>query len=113
MTRFVLICALLAAVNALSMSNRMGIHMDSVPPTDSGAACTRLGEQKEASTAQQFGKRPTASQQWYECKEPTEDPSVTCFLAPEWMGLPDGKWLCSDALKSEDKLTGTYPEDSY
>lgn len=39
---------------------------------------------------------------------------MTCILAPEWMGLADETWLCSDALKSEDKTgRSTYGEDSY
>ena len=55
-----------------------------------------------------------AGSQWYECQEPAEDPLMTCFLAPEWMGLEPGVWLCSDGLKSDDKLgRSTYGEDSY
>ena len=36
------------------------------------------------------------------------------MLAPEWMGLEEGTWLCTDALKSEDKLKdASYSENSY
>jgi len=39
---------------------------------------------------------------------------ITCFLAPEWMNLEEETWLCSDALKSEDKRwRSSYGEDSY
>ena len=54
-------------------------------------------------------------EQWYECTEPSAlDPTINCMLAPEWMGLEEGTWLCTDALKSEDKLTiDSYSENSY
>ena len=54
------------------------------------------------------------TEQWYECSEPSDDPVITCFLAPEWMNLEAETWLCSDALKSEDKRwRSSYGEDSY
>lgn len=54
------------------------------------------------------------TEQWYECSEPADDPVMTCILAPEWMDLADESWLCSDALKSEDKRgRSSYGEDSY
>ena len=54
------------------------------------------------------------TEQWYECSEPSDDPVITCFLAPEWMNLASETWLCSDALKSEDKRwRSSYGEDSY
>lgn len=54
------------------------------------------------------------TEQWYECSEPADDPVMTCILAPEWMDLADETWLCSDALKSEDKRgRSSYGEDSY
>ena len=54
------------------------------------------------------------TEQWYERSEPSDDPVITCFLAPEWMNLADETWLCSDALKSEDKRwRSSYGEDSY
>ena len=53
-------------------------------------------------------------EQWYECAEPADDPVITCFLAPEWMDLGPDRWLCSDALKSEEQVRmETYGEDSY
>ena len=56
-----------------------------------------------------------STEQWYECTEPSAlDPTINCMLAPEWMGLEEGTWLCTDALKSEDKLTvASYSENSY
>ena len=53
------------------------------------------------------------TEQWYECSEPADDPVMTCILAPEWMDLADETWLCSDALKSDDKGGSSYGEDSY
>ena len=56
-----------------------------------------------------FEKRETSSLEnnpmsgdWLFCKEPPEDPSVTCFLADDvdWLDgkAPEGSpWLCSDA----------------
>ena len=53
-------------------------------------------------------------EQWYECSEPATDPMMTCILAPEWMELEEGTWLCSDALKSDEKtVRNSYGEDSY
>ena len=62
-----------------------------------------------------YARRHTiGSQSWYECNSPADDPVITCFLAPEWMGLSEDAWLCSDSLKSEDKLDrNSYFEDSY
>ena len=42
------------------------------------------------------------SGEWLFCKEPPEDPSVTCFLADDvdWLDgkAPEGSpWLCSDS----------------
>ena len=56
-----------------------------------------------------------STEQWYECTEPSAlDPTINCMLAPERMGLEEGTWLCTDALKSEDKLTvASYSENSY
>ena len=56
-----------------------------------------------------------STEQWYECTEPSAlDPTINCMLAPEWMGLEEGTWLCTDALKSEDKLkVASYSENSY
>lgn len=34
--------------------------------------------------------------QWYTCDAPTEDPTITCFLAPEWMDLKPGSYLCTE-----------------
>ena len=54
------------------------------------------------------------NEQWYDCSEPADDPMITCFLAPEWMGLGSDRWVCSDALKSDDKRAGSdYSDDSY
>ena len=80
-------------------------------------ACTRLESQKEANTAAPFHEgrqHHIGTEQWYECSEPSDDPVITCFLAPEWMNLEAETWLCSDALKSEDKRwRSSYGEDSY
>ena len=55
------------------------------------------------------------AEQWYECTEPSAlDPTINCMLAPEWMGLEEGTWLCTDALKSDDKLdVKSYGDNSY
>lgn len=36
------------------------------------------------------------SGKWYACTGPADDMELTCFLAPKWMGLPEGQWVCSD-----------------
>ena len=53
--------------------------------------------------------------QWYECTEPASDPMMTCILAPEWMGLAEDTWLCSDDVYSDDMKPRrpSYGDDSY
>ena len=80
------------------------------------AMCTRLESQQQAHAAAPFQegrKHLIDTEQWYECSEPADDPVMTCILAPEWMDLADETWLCSDALKSDDKGGSSYGEDSY
>ena len=87
---------------------------------ESGAVCKRMSESTEEDVSSPFelGRMHTIDgtpEQWYECTEPSAlDPTINCMLAPEWMGLEEGTWLCTDALKSEDKLTvDSYGENSY
>jgi len=85
-------------------------------PKTTNSVCTRLDEPREAQAAAPFqGARRASDGQWYECEEPAEDPLITCFLAPEWMGLDENRYLCSDALKSDEKVSraSSYGDDSY
>jgi hypothetical protein len=40
---------------------------------------------------------------------------MTCILAPEWMGLAEDTWLCSDDVYSDDMKPRrpSYGDDSY
>ncbi|KAL1496194.1 hypothetical protein AB1Y20_014810 [Prymnesium parvum] len=83
-------------------------------PTNSDQqSCNRIDQQRALQTARAFHDIQTRSEQWYECAAPADDPSMTCFMAPEWMNLGPEKWLCTDALKSDEKLRTSYGEDSY
>ena len=44
---------------------------------------------------------------------PSEDPTVTCFLAPDWMG--SNQWVCSNTNfhDSSSSKRKTYQDDSY
>ena len=47
--------------------------------------------------------------------EPSSDPMVTCFLAPEWMDAPESKWVCQPMIEytKKDNTRSTYGDDSY
>jgi len=66
-----------------------------------------------------LAKAKLASGEWWLCDEPAEEVSLTCFLAPDWMGIDDmglgqNKWVCTDMLKAETKHSSkTYSDDSY
>eukprot|EP00308_Calcidiscus_leptoporus_P026979 CAMPEP_0119399408 /NCGR_PEP_ID=MMETSP1334-20130426/141346_1 /TAXON_ID=127549 /ORGANISM="Calcidiscus leptoporus, Strain RCC1130" /LENGTH=122 /DNA_ID=CAMNT_0007423301 /DNA_START=509 /DNA_END=877 /DNA_ORIENTATION=- len=61
-----------------------------------------------------FFERNDEAGAWWACDAPTNDPMTVCFLAPDWMGLPANKWVCSDQLIAPGKaVPESYPEDSY
>ena len=43
---------------------------------------------------------------------PSEDPMMTCFLAPDWVGTVEKKWVCAP-LSSLSKIDSTSAEDGY
>ena len=50
----------------------------------------------------------------YVTDSPPEDPSVSCFMAPDWTGV-QGKWICADrtCLKDSDLDSGADDLDGY
>jgi len=60
-----------------------------------------------------YGESSRAETTWFACSGPSDDPAVTCFLAPSWMGLADGQWVCVSNLGSELSAAPTFGEDSY
>jgi len=53
---------------------------------------------------------------WWACDtpgQPMDDPMLVCFQAPDWMGLAEGAYVCSDGLQSSRYKTKNYHEDSY
>jgi len=55
----------------------------------------------------------SAKGNWFVCDTASDDPTMICFQAPEWMGLDPGAYVCSDALQSNYYKEKTSPEDSY
>ena len=43
---------------------------------------------------------------------PSDDPSVSCFMAPTWMEESDEKWVCTPTAELS-KQDSTSAEDSY
>mmetsp|Transcript_12350 Transcript_12350/g.37838 ORF Transcript_12350/g.37838 Transcript_12350/m.37838 type:complete len:122 (-) Transcript_12350:774-1139(-) len=59
-----------------------------------GPACFLLNESQAMSASKPFAPAGMAGE-WYACTGPADDQELTCFLAPAWMGLPEGQWVCS------------------
>jgi len=60
-----------------------------------GPACHKLTDAQTALASRPFGRGAAGDGDWYACTEPADDLELTCFLAPGWMGLPEGQWVCS------------------
>ena len=71
----------------------------------------------EEPTAMEEGGEPksTFGPSSYIADTPSEDPSVTCFMVPTWMGEGDEKekWICSDRNALWSKDDPEPQEDSY
>jgi len=88
------------ACNLLSDRQRASIH-------------TMLGDQDHASDD---GRNAVLDKIFVECDEPSEDPSVTCFLTPDsWVDgeLHSEKWLCMDTPSPSRQPGVMDGEDSY
>lgn len=75
------------------------LNMDDAQTVLGGELCYRLDELTAEEASEPF--RSIAldkykSGKWYACTGPADDMELTCFLAPRWMGLPEGQWVCSD-----------------
>eukprot|EP00967_Tisochrysis_lutea_P061482 scaffold78806_cov35-Tisochrysis_lutea.AAC.1 len=96
---------------------RMGeaekLNMDNAESIIGGEMCYKLDEltSEEASEAfRSIALEKYKQGTWYACSGPADDVELTCFLAPSWMGLPEGQWVCSDIPL--DQAAGT-AEDGY
>lgn len=51
----------------------------------------------------------------YVTDSPPEDPSISCFMAPDWTNAGEGKWICADrtCLKDSDLDSGADDLDGY
>jgi hypothetical protein len=79
----------------------------------SGPACFRLTESQKARASAPFSSSGKGGD-WYACTGPADDLEVTCFLAPNWMGLPDGQWICStDHAVGHAEQEDLSADDSY
>ena len=58
-------------------------------------ACHKLSDAHAALASRPFGGHMGGDGDWFSCIGPADDQELTCFLAPGWMGLPEGQWVCS------------------
>jgi len=80
-------------------SNTAKLTMDVAAKIVGGAVCYRLDEVTSEEASEPFrniARKKYSSGTWYACTGPADDMELTCFIAPTWMGLPDGQWVCSD-----------------
>jgi len=73
--------------------------------TEEGLVCTQLDQATSLLADRSFMDsettcaRPLQEEAWYYCQAPSEDPTVTCFLTPDWLSSSrragDGEWLCA------------------
>lgn len=63
-----------------------------------GPACHILSNERCVLAGRMFDCKK--GEVWYACTEPADDPVLTCFLAPDWMHLPD-LWICTSSNLSE------------
>lgn len=78
-------------------------------PVKVSDACLRIDDEEITGA---FGE-PMKGTTWYACTSPSEDPTMTCFMAPAWMGFEEEKWVCVSGLVSELLAAPTFSEDSY
>jgi hypothetical protein len=79
----------------------------------SGPACFLLSESPSDTTGRPFSSVGGAGD-WYACTGPADDQELTCFLAPSWMGLADGQWVCStDHAVGHPEQEDLSADDSY
>lgn len=75
------------------------LKMDNPTTVMGGEKCYRLDELTAEEAAEPFrtiARGKFKSGKWYACTGPADDMELVCFLAPRWMGLPEGQWVCSD-----------------
>lgn len=76
----------------------------------SGPACFLLSESQLARTSAPFSGKGA----WFACTGPADDQELTCFLAPSWMDLADGQWVCStDHAVGHPEQEDLSADDSY
>eukprot|EP00320_Phaeocystis_rex_P022462 CAMPEP_0119067430 /NCGR_PEP_ID=MMETSP1178-20130426/9788_1 /TAXON_ID=33656 /ORGANISM="unid sp, Strain CCMP2000" /LENGTH=146 /DNA_ID=CAMNT_0007049083 /DNA_START=57 /DNA_END=497 /DNA_ORIENTATION=+ len=123
----------LTGVRAPTIRGRSGLVQGRLSEEE-GGVCIKLDLDDEQMCEKAFeqpkdGQLPSElednpmSGSWLFCKEPPNDPSVTCFLAEdvEWLDgkAPDGApWLCSDSPVMRESPHDGIPvqqaqEDSY
>ena len=67
--------------------------------TNAQDVCVRMNDQERENLAEPFRQEALthlASGEWYACSGPADAPELTCFLAPSWMGLEEGRWSCTN-----------------
>merc|ERR1711948_54394 len=83
-----------------------------------GPACLRFSDKHADATDSTF-EEPSGKADWFVCSGPSDDPELSCFLAPDWMDIEkvDGKdnWDCVRGLHDVDtrKNEALFGEDSY
>ena len=76
--------------------------VSSLPPAGLDGRVEGMFEKEKAVSEGSSLEDDSMSGEWLFCKEPPDDPSVTCFLADDvdWLDgkAPEGSpWLCSDS----------------
>eukprot|EP00316_Scyphosphaera_apsteinii_P002402 CAMPEP_0119308880 /NCGR_PEP_ID=MMETSP1333-20130426/12823_1 /TAXON_ID=418940 /ORGANISM="Scyphosphaera apsteinii, Strain RCC1455" /LENGTH=116 /DNA_ID=CAMNT_0007312753 /DNA_START=17 /DNA_END=367 /DNA_ORIENTATION=+ len=105
---------LCAEAVAFKPSARLGSFRRQPLVANSGFTSKPLDDTKTERLCDTFGRRQARGDAWYECNQPSDEPNLICFMAPAWMGLTEGAYVCSSNLESDNKLSSIdYAEDSY
>jgi hypothetical protein len=92
--------ALAHAAHAIKLNAKTNAPKTTVSAkTAAHDVCVRMNDQERENLAEPFRQEALtnlASGEWYACSGPADAPELTCFLAPSWMGLEDGKWICTN-----------------
>ena len=78
---------------------------DSSPPA--ARADIRMAVDESKDTKEPAKTFPSS----YTCAEPSDDPNISCFLTPDWMGGIG--WVCTPTSALTSEAHDDLPEDSY
>ena len=87
-----------------SASHQLQNSVSQLELSKAGPCCFKLRDAEHREITAAFGETVG---DWYVCSGQSEE--LTCILAPAWMNLPEGHWICSTSPFG----FANGPDDSY